>query len=386
MKTNSIQSQKYLYNNPSFNGVKIGNKNKALNLISNPSTLRRYAEHANRLENLKIDLTEMVKSWKLSPSMIYVLKHFFNAIGENEKHNLTVNFEDYGDNNVVSFAEPDHNISETVKSYYIPLQKNILGYFVKADDDDKKNYLSGTLKQYADFRLPTEKLVLSVVNKILKADIEDIAKVVDKKYAEAQNLEELEEIRNRYTRENDRFNYLNIYPEKLFPVSSLVCTLDDILDYIDKHKEWNDYDQVYKIDYEAFNHPVTIDGESLLIALVHVLPTEDNVDKYAKLVDELGNYYIDFNQKDSMGISFIEHVLNSRNRLLLILVAFHYARDALGGAYNSYYGLRYEPILENVFNSIQDQEFKDFVLKLDIFNNMYNLKYKTIFGQPNPKL
>ena len=169
-------------------------------------------------------------------------------------------------------------------------------------------------------------------------------------------------------------------------MSSLVCTLDDILEYIDKNKEWNDYRQQYYIDNDAFNNPVTKDGESLLMALAHVLPTAENADKYAKLVDELSHCYIDFNQKDSMGISFIEHVLNSKNRFLLTLVGYHYAKDGLNGPYNTYHGLRYEPILENVFNSIEDQDFKDTVLKLDLFNNMYNLKYKTIFGQPNPKL
>ena len=124
----------------------------------------------------------------------------------------------------------------------------------------------------------------------------------------------------------------------------------------------------------------------MLIALAHVLPSAENAVKYENLIDRLSRCYIDFNQKDSMGISFIEHVLNSKNWFLLILAGFHYARDGLGGAYNSYSGLRYEPILENVFNNIEDSDFKDLVLKLDLFNNMYNLKYKTIFGQPNPKL
>ena len=385
MKTNSIQSQNYLYNIPSFNGVKVASKNKALYQINNPITLRRYIAQAERLENLKIDLMEMIKSWKLSPAMIFVLKNFFNGIGEEETHNLTVDFEDFSNQNVVSFFEPDHNFSEEVKSYYIHLQKTILGYFINTGKNDKKQHLSGRINQYGDFRLPTKKLVLSAVNKTLKADVENIANEIDKRCAQQQKNEELEEIRSRSSGENERVDYLKIYPEKLFPVSSLVCTLDDIIDYIDKHKEWNDYRQVYKIDYEAFNHPVTIDGESLLIALAHVLPNAENAEKYGKLIDELSNYYIDFNQKDSMGISFIEHVLNSRNRFLLTLAGFHYARDELGGAYNSYYGLRYEPILEKVFNSIKDQEFKELVLKLDLFNNMYNLNYKTIFGQPNPK-
>lgn len=381
-----LQSQNYLYNYQSFKGVNIASKNKAVHTITNPSTLRKYIEHANSLENLKIDLTKIVKSWKLTPSMIYVLKNFFNTIGENETSNFTVDFEDYKNNNIVSFIEPDHEASDSIKSYYIPIQKSFWGYFVNASDDNKKSYLPGIFKHYENFRLPTEKLILSVVNKILKADIESVAHVVDERCARMQNYEELEEIRNKNLLSKKRIDYLKLYPEKLFPVSSLVCTIDDILAYMDKHKKWNDYEQVYKIDDEAFNNPVTIDGESLLIALAHVLPSAENAVKYENLIDRLSRCYIDFNQKDSMGISFIEHVLNSQNRFLLTLIGFHYARNGLGGAYNSYYGLRYEPALENVFNNIRDEDFKNLVLKLDLFNNMYNLKYNTIFGQPNPKL
>lgn len=390
MKINSIQRQNYQYNIPSFNGVKISRKNQALYQISNPIMLKRYIAHADKLENMKIDLREMVKSWKLSPAMIYVLKNFFGSIGEEETHNFSVDFDDYGDGNVVSFFELDHELSDSVKSYYIHLQKSILGYSIIAGQDDKKQRLFGRIKQYGDFRLPTENLVLSAVNKTLKADVVDIAKEIDKRCAEHQKKEELEIIRDGYngvTKKFEDMEYIRKYhPEKIFDKSSLICTLDDILDYIDRTKEWNDYRQRYYIYHEAFNKPVTKDGESLLIALAHVLPTAENADKYAKLVDELSHYYINFNQKDSMGISFIEHVLNSRNRFLLTLAGFRYARDGLGGAYNSYYGLRYEPMLENVFNSIKDQDFKDLVLKLDLFNNMYNLKFKTIFGQPNPKL
>lgn len=375
---------------PTFNGVVIGNKNNAIHNIKNPAVLKKYIEHAEKLENMKIDLKEMIKSWELTPSVIYVLKKFFNTLGEKETHNFTVDFDCLYDN-IVNFAEPDtESLSESLKSYYMHLQKSVLGYFVNSHCD-KKIHLAGSMKKYENFQLPSEKLILSIVNKVLKDDVERMANAVFERCAQWQRKEELEQIRDshsdRKTQEKNKYlDYLHRHPEKIFPVSSLVCTLDDIIEYIDKNKEWNDYRQKYYIDNDAFNNPVTKDGESLLMALAHVLPTAENAYKYAKLVDELGHCYIDFNQKDSMGISFIEHVLNSKNRFLLTLVGYHYAKDGLNGPYNTYHGLRYEPILENVFNSIEDQDFKDTVLKLDLFDNMYNLKYKTIFGQPNPKL
>lgn len=380
MKINSVQNNYSM--KPSFGSVRIRAKGTAAHQIKDTKTLEKYLKHAKGLENLKIDLTEMIKSWKLTSAEIYVLKNFLSLLGRDEMHNLTVDVHNNDNGGCVYFNEPDHKLSgmydfvkyQNVVAYYNPLFKSPFGYYIKTNND-KKQYLAGKAKDYEGFWLPSQKLVLSAVEKILKNDIEEMAAEVDSRFDKKRKEQESEEIRSVYLGKYDKgYQYLNIHPEKRFPMSSFVCTLDDIIKYVNQNKKWNDYNQVYYIDYDPFNEPVTEDGETLLIALTRILPNAENAEKYRQLIEDLTEHlglHIDFNQKDRMGISFIEHVINSKNLFLLTLAA--HAND-----------LKYEPEMEYAFNRIDDEEFKRTVISLDLFNNMSNLQHKIIFGQPNP--
>lgn len=157
---------------------------------------------------------------------------------------------------------------------------------------------------------------------------------------------------------------IEVPEEDLLPVSSLICSLDDINNYLTDH--YADIDKG-----KIFNKPVTKDKESLLIALTHIQPNEKNTESYIKLINNMLKLkYIDYNQKDSMGIPAIAHVLNSQNKILFL-------------AFTNCANLRYEPNLENEFKNITDPEFKDLVVKSRIFENYQNSGFEKIFGKPN---
>jgi len=158
---------------------------------------------------------------------------------------------------------------------------------------------------------------------------------------------------------------LEIPEENLLPVSSVVCTLDDINNYLTEHFSEIDKGRI-------FNKPVTKDGESLLIALTKILPDDNNIDAYIKLVNNMIKLtHIEYNQKDTLGVPAIAHVLNSQNKILF-------------AAFTKCNNLRYDPYLDTEFNNIKDSEFKDFVINSHIFENLENTGYEKIFGKPNP--
>lgn len=360
---NQIISSPNNRNKMSFGSVEISQKTAHMNRIRDAETLEKYIEHAEKLENMQINLKDMVKKWKLTPSMKYVLKNMFKAYGEEETNNLSVRllrgrwpdyacFLEYSD-----FAGKDKYTKEpnlTHIAFYNPENKRGFG----------KLTAKHKLKEIDGIYLPTEKAVLQGIEENLKERVTKLSEEIDEKLVNVQRQDDLDRIRKSYmekTGETDPF----YYPREKLHKTSLNCTLDDILNY-----------QKSQNDILVFNDKVTDDGESLLMALVHVQPTEENMDKYMELVDDLSRRpigLIDYNQKDSTGVPFIDHVLNSENAPLLLLAS-------------SCADLRYEPELDNTFDNIKDPEFKKMVLDLDIFNNIYNLKYKTIFHRPNPSL
>ena len=163
----------------------------------------------------------------------------------------------------------------------------------------------------------------------------------------------------------DELDGFFVSAEDMLPIDSVVCTFNDINNYLMEHMTELGGGKI-------FNKPVTKDGESLLMALAHVQPDKDNIDSYIKLVKSMLKMpSIDYNQKDSMDIPFIAHVLNSQNKILFAAVTG--CKD-----------LKYDPSLEFEFNSITDPEFKELVLKTPIFENLENKGYEKIFGKPNP--
>ena len=72
---------------------------------------------------------------------------------------------------------------------------------------------------------------------------------------------------------------------------------------------------------KIFNIPITPSGNTLLHEFVSIPMTEENEDSYLAMIHRISYYPdIDYNQKDNMGISFIEKVIYSENENLLSLI------------------------------------------------------------------
>lgn len=58
---------------------------------------------------------------------------------------------------------------------------------------------------------------------------------------------------------------------------------------------------------EVFNYPVDEEKNTLLLNFLDITPTEENKDKYNKVIDILSKMpNVDYNKKDKFGISAVE--------------------------------------------------------------------------------
>lgn len=109
-------------------------------------------------------------------------------------------------------------------------------------------------------------------------------------------------------------------------------------------------------DGKLFNYKVDGDN-SLLTKFFDIVPTKENKNEYNHVINRMKMMKnIDYNQKDSFGISVIEKVMNSENI----------------SALNLLYGTEfpYSKELDTVFNNISDAYFKEKVRNLNIkFSN-----------------
>lgn len=109
-------------------------------------------------------------------------------------------------------------------------------------------------------------------------------------------------------------------------------------------------------DGKLFNYKVDGD-DSLLTKFFNIVPTKENKNEYNHVINIMKRMKnIDYNQKDSFGISVIEKVMNSENI----------------SALNLLYGTEfpYSKELDSVFNNISDAYFKEKVQHLNIkFSN-----------------
>lgn len=65
------------------------------------------------------------------------------------------------------------------------------------------------------------------------------------------------------------------------------------------------------------NKPYNEDGDTLLFALADIVQTKENEEILNEILSEIRRFNVDFNQKDSMGFTFIEKVLYTENRQLI---------------------------------------------------------------------
>ena len=94
----------------------------------------------------------------------------------------------------------------------------------------------------------------------------------------------------------------------------IIKNIGDIKNYLKANAD--------KIDNgKIFNIPITPSGNTLLHEFVSIPMTEENEDSYLAMIHRISYYPdIDYNQKDNMGISFIEKVIYSENENLLSLI------------------------------------------------------------------
>lgn len=96
---------------------------------------------------------------------------------------------------------------------------------------------------------------------------------------------------------------------------------------------------------EYFNFPVDTNNNTLLTKFFDIIPTSENQNDYNKILNSMRDMKgINFDQKDSFGISVLEKILNSENFAALDLV-----RD---------FEFPYSPELDDAYNNIQNERFK----------------------------
>ena len=106
-------------------------------------------------------------------------------------------------------------------------------------------------------------------------------------------------------------------------------------------------------DGEHFNFSVDADDNTLLTKFFDIIPTKENQKDYNNILDSMKDMKkINFNQKDSFGISVLEKILNAENRKALNLV-----RD---------FEFEYSPELDSAYENISDENFKLSVKDLKI--------------------
>ena len=97
-------------------------------------------------------------------------------------------------------------------------------------------------------------------------------------------------------------------------------------------------------------------NSSIVSSIADIVPTDDNRYSYSRMIEALKRLQmIDYNQKDSYGISVLEKTMNAENHQLLDLITARGQR------------LTYYPELETAYNNIFDKTFKNKLNNLTIY-------------------
>ena len=351
-RININNQPKQVKSNTSFRSIKA----EGINLkyyFSSPKLAKPFVEAVKKLEAEKLNLREIVDVSKLSSTGKIVFKDFLSRLKEEEIQDYPIKLElKYDMSNYIARLSENFFNGEYLVDY---------AYYDEVERFETGNTRNIYLRTNID-------LIKSRLNNHILDACEERAKIREKRAAkerENKSFADLQSLLDTKPEKTDIAKAIKVPADDLLPVSSVVCTFDDINNYLIEHMAELGGGRI-------FNKTITKDGESLLIALAHVQPDKDNIDSYIKLVKSMLKMpFIDYNQKDSMDIPFIAHVLNSQNKILFAAVTG--CKD-----------LKYDPSLEFEFNSITDPEFKELVLKTPIFENAQNKEFKTIFVKPNP--
>lgn len=94
-------------------------------------------------------------------------------------------------------------------------------------------------------------------------------------------------------------------------------------------------------------------NSNIISTIADIVPTNENKDNYSKMISALKELtHIDYNQKDTNGISILEKIMNSENIQFLELLRNHQ--------------INYTPELDITYKNIQNQNFKNKLKELNI--------------------
>lgn len=151
----------------------------------------------------------------------------------------------------------------------------------------------------------------------------------------------------QHLEKQDKAHFLTViakhYPENgVFDAKSILKILES-----------KDVKQDYK-NGEAFNYSIDInDDTTLLSKFFELFRTEANAKDYDKIVSIIKSTpNIDFNQKDNVGISIAENILNSEN-----ISALDVIKDV---------EVEYSDTMDTLYNNIRNEEFKRKALDLNV--------------------
>ena len=170
--------------------------------------------------------------------------------------------------------------------------------------NNKKNSLEGPLSR--EYRISEEKDLDSIAGLVRDIEIQDISRFMDIIYSQ---------------------------PDRDFSNLDNICA---VLDLPEVKKEFS--------KGEVFNYPVDEEKNTLLLNFLDITPTEENKDKYNKVIDILSKMpNVDYNKKDKFGISAVEKILNSENHQAIKLI------ENIEIPYSKELDLVYEQITNHLF-------------------------------------
>ena len=179
---------------------------------------------------------------------------------------------------------------------------------------------------------------------------------------------------------NDTYNSLEWgYIDSNFPIDLIIGSVEDIRkqkmdifsEIMSKYNDKTLYDinDIYKIledseineyfkDGSCFNLPIDNRGNTLLTKFFDIVPTDGDQKKYDAVINKMKTMpEINYNQKDSYGISILEKILNSENEKALDLV--------------KNFKFRYDKSLDYAYSNIENPVIKNKASRLDIEFNCF---------------
>ncbi len=182
----------------------------------------------------------------------------------------------------------------------------------------------------------------------IKQRIKDIGTFSDYffKQSTESKLDDLDNYKKKYINAKHETDTETLY--SIIEASKMnYYTADGMLKLLQELKKNNLLDSV------GLSMPICENGDSILMSIPDIAYDNESKGVFKEIVSLLKEHQgIDYNQKNSFGVSFLEKVINSENFELLDLI-----KDE---------NLTYEPILECTYKGIQNPEFKEKIKELSL--------------------